>query len=214
MPTFDGMHLVGRCLRSLLAQDGELVEVIVVDDGSGDATVDVVSQFPDVRLVRVAHHGVAAARTTGIRLARAPFVGFCDQDDEWLPHKAAHQAAHLRAHPELAGVLCRQEVVLDGVEQPAWLVPDGRGDLGGVLPLSGLFRAEALARVGGLDVALRGNDDFDLLVRLRATGLQLDVLREQLLRRHVHVANTSNTIGSYAPGMLEVLRRHLARSRA
>jgi glycosyltransferase involved in cell wall biosynthesis len=158
--THEGEAWIGRCLESLLAQRGETVEIVVVDDGSLDRTADVVATYP-VRLVREPHRGVASARNTGVRLARSALVGFCDQDDEWHPDKARRQAAHLREHPTVAMVLCRQEAELGGTAPPSWLVPDANGDLGGVLPLSGLFRATALHAVGGFDERLAGNDDLD-----------------------------------------------------
>jgi glycosyltransferase involved in cell wall biosynthesis len=214
VPTFDGEALIERCLRSLLAQEGVALDVVVVDDGSRDRTAELASAYP-VRVVVRSHEGVAAARNAGVHCARAPLVAFCDQDDEWRPSKAARQVAYLDDHPEAAAVLCRQEVVLaPGIEPPPWLVPDARGDLGGILPLSGLFRSEALAAVGGFDTALVGNDDLDLLVRLGEHGHRVDVLDEKLLVRHVHARNASHELGSYTPAIFDVLRRRVRRSRA
>jgi glycosyltransferase involved in cell wall biosynthesis len=213
VPTYNGGDLVARCLDSLLTQRAETLEVIVVDDGSTDGTLDVVKRYPGVRVVRGDHHGVAAARSTGVARASAPFIGFCDQDDEWLPGKAHRQAKHLRSRSDVAAVLCRQDVVLDEVDRPVWLVDDRRGDAGGVLPLSGLFRTEVFNRLGGFVDSGLGSDDFDLLVRMREEGLCLDVLDDVLVRRHVHDNNASHALGSYAPGMIEVLRRRTRRAR-
>jgi len=187
--------------------------VIVVDDGSRDRTVEIATTYP-VRILRREHAGVSAARNAGIACATAPLIGFCDHDDEWRPTKVARQVDHLRRHPELVGVLCRQEIVLaPGVERPAWLVPDGRGDLGGTHPLSGLFRGDALVAVDGFDESIVDGEDLDLLVRLRERGGELGVLDERLLVRHVHLDNVSHRAPSYAPGVFEVLRRHARRSR-
>lgn len=213
VPTYNGEHLVGRCLDSLLAQRGETLEIIVVDDGSTDRTIDAVARYPTVRLVCSGHHGVAAARSAGVERTAARFIGFCDQDDEWLPDKAHRQVERLRSHGDLAAVLCRQEIVLDGVDRPTWLIDDRRGDPGGVPPLSGLFRAEVFDRLGGFVDSDLGNDDFDLLVRMREGGLRFEVLDDVLVRRHVHDRNASHTLGSYTPGMIEVLRRRVRRAR-
>jgi glycosyltransferase involved in cell wall biosynthesis len=213
VPVYDGEALIGRCLESLLGQRGHQVEVIVVDDGSRDRTVEIATTYP-VRVVRREHAGVSAARNTGVACATAPLIGFCDHDDEWRQTKVARQVEHLRRHPELVGVLCRQEIVLaPGVEHPAWLVRDWHGELGGTHPLSGLFRGDALVAVGGFDEAIASGEDLDLLVRLRERGGELGVLDERLLVRHVHEHNVSHRTPSYAPGVFEVFRRHARRSR-
>ena len=216
IPTYNGARFVGRALDSVLVQQDEVVDVVVVDDGSTDETVDIVARYEDVRLLRQPHRGVAAARNAGIAAARAPFVGFCDHDDEWLLHKAHRQAEHLREDPGASAVLCFADAVCDdGVPWPAWL-PRGRDGHGGMaIAAYGLFRAEVLAAVGGFvdrGTGL-GNDDFDLLVRMKEQGLRIEVLEEDLVRQHVHDSNYSNTLGSYGPGMLEVLRGRVHRAR-
>ena len=213
VPTYQGAGLVERCLASLVSQDGEVLDIVVVDDGSPDATCDAVEAWPEARLVRQAHQGVAAARNAGVAAARAPFVGFCDQDDEWLPGKARTQAEHLRTHPDVGAVLGQSEVVFDGVDRPAWLVDDQEGRPGGIQPLSGLFRAEALARVRGFIGTPAANDDFDLLVRLRDAGVRIDVTDALVMRRHIHEHNASHALGTYEHGMIDVLRRRAARAR-
>lgn len=213
VPVYNGERLIARCMESLLAQSDVTVDVIVVDDGSTDRSIEVASSFP-VRVVARPHAGVSAARNAGLRVARAALIGFCDHDDEWLPTKAARQISYLDQHPEVASVLCRQEIVLPpGVDPPSWLQPDEQGDIGGPLPMSGLFRAEALAAVGGFDEELAGNEDLDLLVRMRELGYQSAVLDDRLVVRHVHDDNWSHGPGSYVPGLFEVLRRRAHRSR-
>lgn len=213
VPTYNGAPFVERCLRSLVAQSNETVEVIVVDDGSSDDTPAIVARTRDVVFVRGEHRGVAVTRNVGIARAGAPLIGFCDQDDEWLPDKAHRQAEYLRMRPDVAAVLARAQVVFDDVERPAWLVDDHRGDPGGVPSLSGLFRAEVFAEVGDFVDSPLGNDDFDLLVRMREHALAIDVLDDILVRRHIHDANASHRLGSYEKGALDVLRRRVQRTR-
>jgi glycosyltransferase involved in cell wall biosynthesis len=213
VPVYDGEALLGRCIESLLAQEGHVVQVIVVDDGSRDATLAVATSFP-VTVLRRAHRGVCAARNAGGACATAPFIGFCDHDDEWRPTKVARQVERLRAEPRLVGVLCGQEIVVaDGVEHPPWLVRDAAGVLGGTNPISGLFRADAIAAVGGFDEHVRFGEDLDLLVRMRERGGEFAVLDDPLLVRHVHESNMSHELGSYGPGLFSALRRRARRSR-
>jgi len=81
VPVRNGERVIGRCLRSLTTQDfGNAYEIIVVDDGSTDATARMVGQFPKVRLIRQSPLGPAAARNRGIEAARGDVVLFTDAD--------------------------------------------------------------------------------------------------------------------------------------
>ena len=80
IPVFNGAATIAACLQAVLGQTGHDSDVIVVDDGSSDATVDVVGRFP-VRLLRhAANRGAPAARNTGIRAARGEWILFTDSD--------------------------------------------------------------------------------------------------------------------------------------
>lgn len=97
---FNHEQYIGGAVRSVLAQTYRDYEIVVVDDGSTDATADRVRAFgPDVRLVRQANQGVAGARNTGILHARGRLLAFLDGDDLWEPDKLARQVAAAEQHP-------------------------------------------------------------------------------------------------------------------
>src|ERR1043166_1854397 len=103
LPTYNRAHTLARAVRSVLAQSHRHLEIVVVDDGSTDATVALVQKLaledPRVRLVQQANRGPAAARNTGVRQARGEFVAFQDSDDEWLVEKLERQLAALERSP-------------------------------------------------------------------------------------------------------------------
>ncbi len=88
VPTKDRWPLLERALRSVLAQDGVVVEAIVVDDGSTDGTRERLEAWGDPRVRYLRHErseGVSRARNRGTEAARAPYVAFLDDDDVWAP---------------------------------------------------------------------------------------------------------------------------------
>lgn len=87
IPAYNYGQFVGLAIESVLAQKYPYFELIVVDDGSTDDTGKVIAGFTDPRVcyIRQENAGLSAARNTGIRNARFPFVAFLDADDEWLP---------------------------------------------------------------------------------------------------------------------------------
>ena len=105
MPAYNVAPYVGDALRSALAQTFTDLEVLVVDDGSTDATADVVAGIaardPRVRLIRQPNRGLAGARNTGLRSARGDVFALLDSDDLWEPEFLAEQVAILRAHPDV-----------------------------------------------------------------------------------------------------------------
>ena len=89
MPAFNAAEFIGEAIDSVLAQTFTDWESTVVDDGSIDGTPDIVSSYSDdrVRLLRIEHSGLAAARNRGLAESRSPFVAFLDADDFWRREK-------------------------------------------------------------------------------------------------------------------------------
>jgi GT2 family glycosyltransferase len=104
VPTYNRMRCVGRAVESALRQTYGDVSVIVVDDGSTDATREMINdtyaQDRRVRYVRQDNRGVSAARNHGVRLADGAFTALLDSDDVWMPFKLEVQLACLRAYPQ------------------------------------------------------------------------------------------------------------------
>ena len=96
VPVYNAQHTLERCIESILAQTWRNIEVIAVDDGSGDGSGGLLDAFAakDARL-RVVHtdnRGVSAARNTGLSLARGAYIGFADADD-WMEPDMVRQLA-------------------------------------------------------------------------------------------------------------------------
>ncbi len=182
IPVFNGQETVCRAIDSVLAQSYREREVIVVDDGSTDSTVELLRTYGSkIRLVEQRKGGVASARNHGIKFARGEYIAFLDHDDFWIQEKLAIQVETLRRHPTVGLTFSNLEVVNKQGEKlgftyvsshlrsaPSW------GDLlvkGPRVPVSTvLARREMILKVGGFDTDLftsRGYEDRDFLLRLR-----------------------------------------------
>lgn len=181
IPTYNRAHLVSRAINSALAQTiVDQCEVLVIDDGGGDDTPQVVAEFGDrVRLIRRCNGGLAAARNTGIAAARGEFIALLDDDDAWEPEKLAAQLAALDRWPNAALCTTRTlDVDHSGCETlrrtaaTRWDVPnDCLPELlqwNFIPPSSVLIRRSALPEPGPFDESLRQAEDFELWVRLAA----------------------------------------------
>ncbi len=110
----DGEAFLDEAIESVVSQTFTRWELLVVDDGSCDASRDIAARWAssDPRIRAIAHpdgrnHGMSATRNLGIAEAAGEHVGFLDADDVWEPHKLAEQVSLLEAHPEAAMVYGR-----------------------------------------------------------------------------------------------------------
>ena len=100
IPTYNRSSMLQEAVASVLDQDYRPLELIVVDDGSTDATVEVVRGFgAAIRYLRQDRQGVSAARNAGIAAARGQLIALLDSDDLWLPHKLSRQIDFFGKHP-------------------------------------------------------------------------------------------------------------------
>lgn len=127
VPVYNVERFVGAAIRSVLAQGLTDFELIVVDDRSPDASLEICRGFDDPRIRIVSHaenRGLAGARNSGIRVARAPYIALLDSDDVWDPGKLAAHVAHLDARPEV-GVSFSRSLFIDehGASLDTWQMP-------------------------------------------------------------------------------------------
>src|SRR3712207_1908731 len=104
IPCYNQAHFLGEAIESVLAQSYPNVEIIVVDDGSTDATSEVARSYPKVRLVRQENQGLSGARNAGLARSEGEYVVFLDADDRLLPEALETGVEYLEARPECAFV--------------------------------------------------------------------------------------------------------------
>lgn len=183
IPTYNRAALVGRAIESVLRQEVAADEIIVVDDGSVDATEAVVARYTGVRYVRQPNAGGAAARNRGVREARNRWIGFLDSDDVWVPGHLAAMGAAIEETAGTAAVYFGDTIrTADEGGRRLWhlagLSPalpfELRGDATewAMMPRqpmmlqSSVFDREAYLRVGGLDASLTRRHDTHLFLIL------------------------------------------------
>lgn len=198
MAVYNGQRYLNESLDSVFAQTFTDYELICIDDGSEDDSINVMARYGDrVTIVRQSNSGQGAARNAGVRRASGRYIAFIDQDDRWYPDKLKQQVAALEADPHAVLVYSDSDRMDENSrltqraatmsERPSALAsPLGRLiEEGLVLPSSMLVRRDAFERVGGFDAHLRGFEDFDLSARLKQRGRFL-FLEEPALCYRVH----------------------------
>jgi glycosyltransferase involved in cell wall biosynthesis len=211
VPAYQAAAWIDEALASAMAQDHPAVEVIVVDDGSTDATAALAARWP-VRLLRRPHRGPAAARNAGLAVALGDFVTVLDADDVWPADRLTRQVGHLLARPELDLVLGHTEVFLS----PGEPVPEHFPEVPGGRPLPAvagtmLARRRVFDAIGAWDETLPLSEDTDWLARAKDAGFCSETLPDVLLRYRIHAANTSRDSAANHAALLRVLRASVRR---
>jgi glycosyltransferase involved in cell wall biosynthesis len=188
IPAYNRAATIARCIESALVQDFPSFEVVVADDGSSDATREIVAGFADprVRLVaRESNGGAAAARNSGVAAARGRYVAFLDSDDVFLPGKLATQHAALRTAGPAQRLSCTafrielldQGQVIDWYHRPDAASFEGLFKGCSLGPGSTLMvERRVLDEIGPLDTTLSRFEDWDWLLRYVAAGGEILVL--------------------------------------
>ena len=175
--TYNMGRYLAEAVNSVLAQPEVDLEVVVVDDGSTDDTLEVMTAFsadPRVRLIAQENQGQPRAKNAGIRASRGRFIAFCDADDYWLPDKLALQLPLFERNPH-TGVVCSSTLALheDGEVRSHPHAPLQRGRILEALFLRNLIpfgtavvRRECLEQVGLFDESIAMGIDWDLWLRV------------------------------------------------
>lgn len=186
VPAFNVEPYLGESIESALGQTYRDFEVIVVNDGSADATGSVAERYAADHPGRVIalsqpNRGVSAARNAALAIARGSRIALLDGDDRWAPAFLESQMRILDARPEIA-IVTGNAVNLGGPSDGAPVRPvdpsqtepelvDILRDETAVFIMS-LFRREVVNAVGGFDERFRTNEDYDFWIRAAQAGFR------------------------------------------
>jgi glycosyltransferase involved in cell wall biosynthesis len=202
LPIYNGAPFLAEAIASILAQSFRDFEVIAINDGSLDASGEILdrkAQADDrVTALHQANAGVIATLNRGLALARGEFIARMDADDVAHPERFARQVAFLDIHPDVAAVGCSVTLIDEGgkrirdVDYPG--TPEAVAaflEIGSALAHPAvMMRREIVRELGGYRAAYRHAEDYDLWLRL-AERHRLANLPERLLLYRQHAAKLS-----------------------
>lgn len=216
VPVFNGSRWLGEAIDSVLDQTYRPLEIIAVDNGSTDASRDVLARYPQVLVVEESRAGVTFARNSGLRHAHGELIAFIDQDDRWRASKLEIQVRLLRERPDVGCALGHQLLFLEpGYVWPDWIasrVPSLSRAHVGYLPGAMLVRRSTLDAVGVFNEHFVIGSDADWLVHARDLGVVLQPVEEIVIDKRMHGDNLSHDPRT-ATDMLKVLADSLRRRR-
>lgn len=204
IPIYNGEKTIKETIQSILNQTFADFEIVAINDGSKDSTLEIISSFEDPRLNIFSYEnaGLSAARNRGIAKAKGEYISFIDADDMWTDHKLEEQLKALQSN-SWASVAYSWTNFVDenGKFLRSGCHINANGDV--FLQLlrinfiqSGsnlLVKTEALARVGNFDEFLDAVEDWDMWLRLAESYQFVCVPLPQILYR---VSSSSTSMSS------------------
>ena len=204
MPVFNGQRFLPAAIDSILAQSFVDFELIIVDDGSTDESVEMARAYAarDRRITFVAgtHGGIAVATNRALAAARGVYFAPMDQDDVATPERLAREADYLDAHPDTLAVGGAAEIIdAKGSVLRLKRPPTAPSAVAAALHRScaiihpgSMMRTEAARSVGGYRSILPFAQDYDLWLRLMEKGDMANLSEVVLLKRE-HARQVTST---------------------
>ena len=194
VPAYNAQITLPATIESIRRQTLQHFELIVIDDGSTDGTVECVQRIrdPRMRVFSYPNDGLAAARNRGIEKSHGEFITFIDGDDLWTPDKLERQVERLQRHPKAAAAYSWTAFIDDRgrflfAKEPSWSEGDVYSELlRECFVASGsnvLVRRSSVEIVGPFDTTLAAAQDWEFCLRLAARWPFVVVPHYQILYR-------------------------------
>lgn len=228
IPACNAEEFIGYTLKSILAQTYQNFEVIVVDDGSHDRTVEIVQSFIDqdsrIQLFSQSNQGVAAARNVAMQHAKGKYIAPIDADDFWLAEKLEKQVNCLEESDDSVGLVYSWSIYVDRAGEIIGRSPFGKfGEVeGNVFTFlvfynfldngsTMMFRRSCLDRIGGYNDELKTCEDWEFYLRL-AEHYQFSIVPEYLIGYRQYLGSSSSKCmvmaTFYESIMADIYQRH------
>jgi glycosyltransferase involved in cell wall biosynthesis len=218
VPVYNGEKYLAEAIESILKQSYRPLEIIIADDGSTDGTASIAARYgKQVRYMRQANAGTAAARNLGMGAAEGEFFAFLDADDVWPSDKLDRQMARFQAHPELDFCIAHvQNFWIAELIEEERKFRDHRISkaLPGYCTGTLVARRRCFDAVGEFNTEIYHADDTEWFLRASEQGCVMELLPDVLLHRRLHHTNLSRVKAANSRDRyLQVLKAALDRRR-
>jgi glycosyltransferase involved in cell wall biosynthesis len=217
IPVYNGEKTIRETIESVLNQTLSDLEIIIINDGSQDSTLEMVSSLKDLRVKTFSYpnKGLSASRNRGISQASGDYIAFIDADDLWTPDKLEAQFNALQANPQAAVAYSWTNYIDEfGQFLCQGLHSNYTGDVYNKLLVTNLLengsnpliRRQVFTQVSGFDESLRAGEDWDMYLRLAAQYHFVVVPAPQILYR-LSVNSMSSNVTQQEAECLKVIER-------
>lgn len=217
VPLYNGEKTIRETVESILNQTLQDFELIIINDGSQDEGLEIISKFQDsrIKVFSYPNSGISTTRNRGIFHATGEYISFIDADDLWTPNKLESQLKALQENPKAAVAYSWSDHINEfgqSLNRGSYMTVNG--DVYAKILLidfiangsNPLIRREALMAVGGFDESLSTSADWDMWVRLAARYHFIAVPSPQILYR-ISSSSMSSNVDKQEAESLQVIEK-------
>lgn len=213
IPVYNGEAFLAGAIESIQQQNYQPLEIIIVDDGSTDATAAIAQGLKDasIRYFYQSNQGPSAARNKGLQMARGDVIGFLDADDLWTEGSLKYQLQCLEKDVSIE--------VVNGLTQFKWTQDVLHNDRRVNEPVvafnisSAVFRKSVFDKMGVFDESMRFSEDVNFFLRLWEKGIKTVILEKTTLVYRKHPQGVSYAKDIHDSNFMKEIKRSLDRRR-
>lgn len=211
----NGERFLASAIDSVLKQNYQPLEIILVDGHSTDKTPEIARSYPDVQYIQQQKSGVSDAYNLGINCANGKLVSFLSHDDFWTPDKLTTQVEYMIQHPEIQYTIAKIKFFLE----PGTIPPAGfrkellEGTHVGRIMETLVARKSVFEKVGKFNTKLSIAGDVDWYSRAGDQQIPMAVIPKVLLHKRIHDRNTALNVNGNNQNLLELLRQSVHRKK-
>lgn len=225
MPAFNAEQTITTSIDSVLNQDFKDWELIIINDGSTDKTLDIINLYTHkdqrIKLVNQNNLGLPKTRNNGIFKAKGKFIAFLDADDLWLPNKLSYQIDFHQRNPAIKishtaySMFNKKGMIRTPIrEYFSFLYPVRRTLIPSIYKrntigiLTVMVERDLLLKVKGFDCELWTMEDHDLWIRIAKLNEPFGFLKKNLSLYRISASGMTNEIGKYKKAYKTLINKH------
>lgn len=221
VPVYNGETFLEEAINSIIKQNYQPLEIIIIDDGSTDKTAQIASKFKNVaKYIYQQNAGPSSARNIGIKMAKGDLITFLDSDDLWLEGALKQQIFYLQNNHKIdivQGHLQNLQTKIDP-QNNTLIQKFGKPRLSFNVG-SFIYRKSVFEKIGFFDENLRHSEDVEFLVRIKENNLNWVILKPVILlyRRHkgslISQYDETKLKNMHLQSWLKILKKNLDKRR-
>ena len=221
MPTFNAELTISQSIESVLEQEYSFWELIIINDGSTDSTLNSIENHlldQRVHLINQTNKGVAEARNKGLLIAKGKYIAFLDADDCWRKDKLIKQVYYLDSNKNIGLVYCTHKCFFKNVEDSFYCSPKEPVKFSDdyyrllthdyIPTLTVMIRSCVIAKIGFFDKTLYSTEDWDLWIRI-AKKFNIGIIQETLAYYRINDQGISKNNIRQIENEMKVLKKHV-----
>ncbi|MEA5616606.1 glycosyltransferase family A protein [Cronbergia sp. UHCC 0137] len=221
IPAYNAAEFLPTAIASVQQQTFTNWELLIINDGSTDNTIEVVRQYQktnqNIYLINQINQGVSTARNLGIKKSQSKIIAFLDADDQWLPDKLQQHLQHLQSNPRLAVSFAQVEILNQNGEPTGQVSSSRLTNLKPEYLLSEnpttttsnwVVRKEVFTQVGGFSADMSYSEDLEWLLRVICTGVwEIAGINQVLTRYRTSSAGLSSNLYRMEAGWNQLVEK-------